>query len=46
MFDKYSILKFIEDCYDVFHMESDYTVLDEINTLLKSKGVIINAGVI
>ncbi len=39
LFDKYSILKFIEDCYGVFHMEGDYAVFDEIKTVLKNKGV-------
>lgn len=39
LFDKYSILKFIEDCYGVFHMEGDYAVFDEIKTVLRNKGV-------
>lgn len=42
LFDKYNVLKFIEDCYDVFHMEGDYAVFDEIKTLLKNKGVNMN----
>jgi hypothetical protein len=46
LFDKYKILNFIEDCYDVFHMEGDYAVFEEIKTVLKNKGVDINAGVI
>lgn len=46
LFDQYSILKFIEECYDVFHMEGDYAVLDEIKTVLKNKGVNVNAGII
>lgn len=46
VFDKYSILTFIEDCYDVFHMEGDYAVFDEIQTLLKNKGVDVDAGII
>lgn len=43
LFDKYSILKFIEECYGVFHMEGDYAVFDEIRTLLKNKGANLNA---
>ena len=39
LFDQYSILKFIEDCYGVFHMEGDHAVFDEIKTVLKNKGV-------
>lgn len=46
LFDKYSILKFVENCYDVFHMEGDYAVFNEIKTLLKNKGVDVDAGVI
>ena len=39
LFDQYRILKFIEDCYGVFHMEGDHAVFDEIKTVLKNKGV-------
>lgn len=46
LFDKYSILKFIEDCYGVFHMEGDYAVFDEIKTVLKNKRVDVNAEII
>ncbi len=46
LFDQYCILKFIEDCYDVFHMEGDYAVFDEIKTLLKNKGVDVSAEII
>jgi hypothetical protein len=43
LFDKYSILEFIEDCYDEFHTEGDYAVFDEIKTVLKNKGVDVSA---
>lgn len=43
LFDKNNILKFIEDCYDVFHMEGDRAVLEEIRLVLLNKGVNINA---
>lgn len=43
LFDKYDILKFIEDCYDVFHMEGDYAVFEEIKLVLKNKGADISA---
>ena len=46
LFEKYNIFKFIEDCYDVFHMEGDYAVFDEIKTLLRNKGVSANAAII
>jgi hypothetical protein len=43
LFDKYNILKFIEDCYGVFHMEGDYAVFEEIKTVLSNKGVDVHA---
>lgn len=43
LFDKFGILKFIEECYGVFHMEGDYAVFDEIKTLLRNKGAELNA---
>lgn len=46
LFAQYGILKFIEDCYDVFHMEGDPAVFDEIEIVLKNKGVDLDAGII
>lgn len=46
LFDQYSIFKFIDDCYGVFHMEGDYAVFDEIKTLLRNKGVDVHAAII
>lgn len=45
LFDKYSILKFIEECFDVFHMEGDRAVFEEIQTVLRCKGVNIHAEI-
>lgn len=45
LFEKYGILKFIEDCYGVFHTEGDEAVFDEINMVLKHRGVDIHAEV-
>lgn len=45
LFDKYGILRFIEECFDVFHMEGDAAVFDEIQTVLRSKGVDIHAEI-
>lgn len=45
IFEKYGILKFIEDCYGIFHTEGDEAVFDEICVVLKRKGVDINAEV-
>lgn len=46
LFDQYGILKFIEDCYDVFHMEGDDAVFNEIKTVLRNRGLDVNAGII
>ncbi|MCM1191914.1 MAG: DUF3791 domain-containing protein [Butyrivibrio sp.] len=46
LFDKYDIFEFIEECYDVFHMEGDYAVFGEVEAVLKNKGVDVSAGII
>ncbi len=46
LFDQYGILKFIEDCYDVFHMEGDDAVFNEIKSVLRNRGIDVNAGII
>jgi hypothetical protein len=38
IFEKYGILKFIEDCYGIFHTEGDEAVFDEICVVLEHKG--------
>lgn len=43
VFEKYSILNYIEDGYGIFHCEGDETVLDDITELLERKGMKINA---
>lgn len=45
VFDKYNLLKLIEDCFGVFHMEGDYAVFNEIQTILRCKGVDIGAEI-
>lgn len=45
LFEKYEILKFIEDCYGIFHTEGDGAVFDEINVVLDRKGVDIHAEI-
>lgn len=39
MFDRYGILKLIEDSYDIFHTEGDEVVLQEIEEFLKSREI-------
>lgn len=43
LFEKYNILRFIEECFDVFHMEGDMAVFDEIQTVLRCRGVDVYA---
>lgn len=45
IFEKYNLLEFIEECFDVFHMEGDYAVFEEIQTILRCKGVDIHAEI-
>lgn len=45
LFDQYNIFKFIEDCYDVFHMEGDFAVFEEIKAVLKNKGGDVNVRI-
>lgn len=45
IFDKYNLLKFIEECFDVFHMEGNRAVFEEIQTVLRCKGVDIGAEI-
>lgn len=45
IFDKYNLLKFIEECFDVFHMEGDCAVFEEIQTVLRCRGVNIGAEI-
>lgn len=44
IFDRYDILKFIEDSYDIFHTEGDEVVLQEIEEVLRHREVDIPAG--
>lgn len=45
LFGEYDVLGFIEECFDLFHMEGDYAVFDDVLLYLKNKGVDINAGI-
>lgn len=42
IFERYDVLKFIADSYDIFHTEGDEVVLQEIEEVLKHKGVDIS----
>ena len=39
LFQKYDIFGFIADCYDLLHVSSYQCALDEVEDILRSKGV-------
>ena len=39
IFRQYNLLEFISECYDSLHLSSDRCALDDIETLLRNKGV-------
>lgn len=41
LFKKYDIWGFIEECYDILHLKSYNCVVNDIEILLKNKGVVI-----
>jgi hypothetical protein len=42
MFTEFDVLRFIRECFGIFHVESDYAVLDDIVDYLGNKGVKIH----
>ena len=45
IFFKYGLLALIRDCYDMFHTEGDEAVLEEMEKILKHKGVDVHAEI-
>ena len=41
LFKKYNILGFIADCYDILHLNSYECALNDVETLLKNRGVTV-----
>lgn len=41
LFKKYNILGFISDCYDILHLNSYECALDDVEELLKNRGVTV-----
>lgn len=39
IFDQYGIWKYLEDAYDVLHINGDECALDDVIAILKEKGV-------
>ena len=41
LFKKYNILGFIADCYDILHLNSYECALNDVEELLKNRGVTV-----
>lgn len=38
IFEKYLVLEYIKDCWEIFHIEGDSAVMEDVEKYLKSKG--------
>lgn len=45
IFAENNIFRFIRECFDIFHAEGDYAVLDNIVEYLNSKGADLNVRI-
>lgn len=45
MFTEFKVLQFIRECFDIFHVEGDYAILDDIIGYLNNKGVHVDEGI-
>ncbi len=45
LFSEFKVLKFIRECFGIFHVEGDYAVLDDIVEYLDNKGVKVGAEI-
>jgi hypothetical protein len=41
IFQKYGVYHYIEKFWDLFHIEGDYAVLDDVRSYLDAKGAVI-----
>lgn len=39
LFAKYNVLQYIEDCFDIFHVEGDETILEDVEAYLRNRGM-------
>lgn len=44
IFTRYNVLQYIEQCFDMFHMEGDEAILADIEEYLKNKGMQNDTG--
>ncbi|MGN0408603.1 MAG: DUF3791 domain-containing protein [Bacteroides sp.] len=45
IFEKYNVLRYIEDCFGIFHVEGDDAVFEDVAAYLKNKGAMESAGI-
>lgn len=38
LFEKYDVLQYIEDCFELFHVEGDEAILEDVTEYLENKG--------
>lgn len=43
LFTKYGILRYIEECFDMFHVEGDEAILEDVEAYLKNRRMPENA---
>jgi hypothetical protein len=41
LFQKYGVYTYIEKFWDLFHIEGDFAVLDDVRQYLETKGAVI-----
>ncbi|MBO4793227.1 MAG: DUF3791 domain-containing protein [Deltaproteobacteria bacterium] len=39
IFTRYGVYRFLEDCFELFHVEGDQAILEEIGQYLAHKGL-------
>lgn len=44
IFTRYNVLQYIEQCFDMFHMQGDEAVLADIEEYLKNRGMPNDTG--
>lgn len=44
LFTESKVFPFIRECFDLFHVEGDSAILEDVTQYLNSKGVDIHAG--
>lgn len=38
LFSKFDVLRYIEDCFGIFHVEGDDAIFEDVTVYLKNKG--------